>query len=94
MAALGRQRPPTIVSAQGPLSGGKQTLRCPYLRMIYNHIGTPDPGATSAINAAFYSKRQEPGTVHQAAIHRFSELPIGDRPVFKAWPVPVLFDIG
>ncbi len=45
MSPLGRQRPVVILSAQRPLSGAKQTLRCPYLRMNYDHNGAPDPGA-------------------------------------------------
>ncbi len=44
-AALGRQRPLRTLSSQWPLSGVKQTLRRPYLRMIYDHNGAPDPGA-------------------------------------------------
>ncbi len=48
MSASGRQRPLTILSAQRPLSGAKQTLRRLYLRMIYDHNGAPDPGAGRA----------------------------------------------
>jgi len=44
-AALGRQRPLASLSAQRPLSGVKRTLRCPYLRMIYDHNGAPEPSA-------------------------------------------------